>query len=165
MPNDADRPLSPEEREARRALLAESIAELRDAEDPQLAAADVVRALDHYIDAGGPAEVASTPELRARLRSAFGAVATDGGQGSAERAVGAVDEYLDAVSRTPEPRESAVTDYGSLPGNEIRWARWIILILAVMSSTVVAVSFSGGWVAGGIIIAIWLVALFALGTS
>ena len=34
-----------------------------------------------------------------------------------------------------------------------------------MASTVVAVTFQGGFLAGGIILAIWLVALIALGTS
>jgi hypothetical protein len=52
-----------------------------------------------------------------------------------------------------------------LPGAEIRWARWIVIILAVMSSTVVAVTFSGGFLAGGIILAIWLVALIAVSTA
>ncbi|MDH3225840.1 MAG: hypothetical protein OEM67_01965 [Thermoleophilia bacterium] len=163
--NDPDSPLSSEEREARRALLAESLAELPDAPDSGVAAADVVRALDHYIAAGGPPAVAVSPELRARLKAALGEVAEDGSPEAAARVVGAVDEYLETLSHSQVTREPSVTNFSVLPGSEIKWARWIVIILAVMASTVVAVTFQGGFLAGGIILAIWLVALIALGTS
>ncbi len=163
--NDPDSPLSSEEREARRALLAESLSELPDAPDPGVAAADVVRALDHYIAAGGPPAVAVSPELRARLKAALGEVAEGGSPQAAARVVGAVDEYLASISHSQAAREPSVTNFSMLPGAEIRWARWIVIILAVMSSTVVAVTFSGGFLAGGIILAIWLVALIAVSTA
>ena len=165
MTNEPDNRLSFEEREARRALLAESLSELSAAADPAVAAADVVRALDHYIAAGGPPAITVSPELRARLKSALGEVAQGDSPAAAARVVGAVDEYLEALGTAPAPREPSVTNFSMLPGNEIRWARWIVIILAVMSSTVVAVTFSGGFLAGGIILAIWLVALIALATS
>ena len=51
----SDRPqhLSRAEREAHRALLEDALAELADAPDPHRAAADVMRALDSYMEATG----------------------------------------------------------------------------------------------------------------
>jgi len=159
-----DPPYPSAEREARRALLADSLSELAGAPDPDAAAADVVRALDHYIDAGGPPAVAVSPELRNRLRASLGDVAR-GTPGSGEQMTGAIDEYLELVSTSPAMREPAVTNFSMLAGNEIKWARWIVTILAVMATTVVAVTFSGGFLVGGIILAIWVAVLIVVGTQ
>jgi uncharacterized membrane protein YjjP (DUF1212 family) len=77
----------------------------------------------------------------------------------------ALDDYIASAPGRRAPRETAVTDFTNPAGGEIRWVRWLVLLLAIMVTTVVAVTFSGGWVAGGIIVAIWVVALFALGTT
>ena len=112
-------PLSRAEREAHRAVLEEALAELADAPDPHRAAADVMRALDSYMEASG------------------------GGTALA-------------------PREPPVTDYNRREKVEIRWAFWIVLGGAVAATAVVAVLLSGGWPAGLAIVAIWVIALFAL---
>lgn len=157
--NDPSYPSS--EREARRALLADSLAGLNGAADPDLAASDVVRALDHYIEGGGSPQLAS-PEARARLRESLGAAAR-GAPGGPESVTDAIDDYLQSASAAQIPRETSVTNFGHLGGNEIKWARWIVMILAVMATTVVAVTLSGGLLAGGIILAIWITVLIAVG--
>jgi hypothetical protein len=50
---DRREPLSRAEREAHRALLEEALRDLASTGDPQRAAADVMRALDSYIEASG----------------------------------------------------------------------------------------------------------------
>jgi hypothetical protein len=112
-------PLSRSEREAHRALLQEALADLVESSDPDRAAADVMRALDSYMEASG------------------------GGTALA-------------------PREPPVTDYKQRGKPEIRWAMWIVLGGAVAATAVVAVLLSGGWPAGLAIVAIWVIALFAL---
>ncbi|HSJ73931.1 MAG TPA: hypothetical protein VK904_06405 [Miltoncostaeaceae bacterium] len=112
-------PLSRAEREAHRALLQEALADLADAPDPHRAAADVMRALDSYMEASG------------------------GGTALA-------------------PREPPVTDYDRREKTEIRWAMWIVLGGAVVATATVAVLLAGGWPAGLAIVAIWVIALFAL---
>jgi hypothetical protein len=116
---DRREPLSRAEREAHRAVLEEALADLADAPDPHRAAADVMRALDSYMEASG------------------------GGTALA-------------------PRESPVTDYDRRGKVEIRWSFWIVLGGAVAATAVVAVLLSGGWAAGLAIVAIWVIALFAL---
>ena len=116
---DRREPLSRAEREAHRAVLEEALADLADAPDPHRAAADVMRALDSYMEASG------------------------GGTALA-------------------PREPPVTDYDRREKVEIRWSFWIVLGGAVAATAVVAVLLSGGWAAGLAIVAIWVIALFAL---
>ena len=116
---DRREPLSRAEREAHRAVLEEALAELADAPDSHRAAADVMRALDSYMEASG------------------------GGTALA-------------------PREPPVTDYDRREKVEIRWGFWIVLGGAVAATAVVAVLLSGGWPAGLAIVAIWVIALFAL---
>jgi len=117
----SDRPqhLTRAEREAHRALLEEALADLADAPDPHRAAADVMRALDSYMEASGGGSALS-------------------------------------------PRESPVTDYDRREKTEIRWTMWIVLGGAVAATAIVAVLLSGGWPAGLAIVAIWVIALFAL---
>ena len=117
--SDPPQHLSRAEREAHRALLEEALADLADAPDPHRAAADVMRALDSYMEASGGGSALS-------------------------------------------PRESPVTDYDRREKTEIRWAMWIVLGGAVAATAIVAVLLSGGWPAGLAIVAIWVIALFAL---
>jgi hypothetical protein len=116
---DRREPLSRAEREAHRALLEEALADLAASGDPHRAAADVMRALDSYMEASG------------------------GGTALA-------------------PRETPVTNYDRREKTEIKWAMWIVLGGAVVATAVVAVLLSGGWAAGLAIVAIWVIALFAL---
>jgi hypothetical protein len=116
---DRREPLSRAEREAHRAVLEEALADLPDSPDPHRAAADVMRALDSYMEASGGGTALS-------------------------------------------PREPPVTDYDRREKVEIRWAFWIVLGGAVVATAVVAVLLSGGWPAGLAIVAIWVIALFAL---
>ncbi|HEX2503095.1 MAG TPA: hypothetical protein VHK00_04065 [Miltoncostaeaceae bacterium] len=116
---DRREPLPRAEREAHRALLQEALAELADSSDPNRSAADVMRALDSYMEASGGGTALS-------------------------------------------PRETPVTDYARREKTEIRWAMWIVLGGAVAATAVVAVLLSGGWPVGLAIVAIWVIALFAL---
>ena len=117
--SDPPQHLTRAEREAHRALLEEALADLADAPDPHRAAADVMRALDSYMEASGGGSALS-------------------------------------------PRESPVTDYDRREKTEIRWTMWIVLGGAVAATAIVAVLLSGGWPAGLAIVAIWVIALFAL---
>lgn len=112
-------PLPRAEREAHRALLEEAIADLVESSDPQRSAAEVMRALDSYMEASGGGTALS-------------------------------------------PREAPVADYERREQTDIRWAMWIVLGGAVVATATVAVLLSGGWAAGLAILAIWVVALFAL---
>jgi hypothetical protein len=154
------------EREARRALLLDALTALPGARDADMAANDVVRALDHYLEAGDPDAGPGDRQIRDRLRNS---VAHLGRSSDPPRDAGsamvALDDYIASAPGRRAPRETAVTDFTNPAGGEIRWVRWLVLLLAIMVTTVVAVTFSGGWVAGGIIVAIWVVALFALGTT
>lgn len=76
----------------------------------------------------------------------------------------ALDSYIEASGggTALAPRESPVTDYDRREKTEIKWAMWIVLGGAVVATAVVATLLSGGWPAGLAIVAIWVIALFAL---
>lgn len=76
----------------------------------------------------------------------------------------ALDSYIEATGggTALAPRESPVTDYDRREKIEIKWTMWIVIGGAVIATAVVAVLLSGGWPAGIAIVAIWLIALFAL---
>jgi hypothetical protein len=76
----------------------------------------------------------------------------------------ALDSYIEASGggTALSPRESPVTDYDRREKTEIKWAMWIVLGGAVVATAVVAILLSGGWPAGLAIVAIWVIALFAL---
>jgi hypothetical protein len=83
---------------------------------------------------------------------------------AAQDVMRALDSYMEASGggTALAPRESPVTDYDRREKVEIRWAMWIVLGGAVAATAVVAVLLSGGWPAGLAIVAIWVIALFAL---
>jgi len=76
----------------------------------------------------------------------------------------ALDSYIEATGggTALAPREPPVTDFDRREKTEIKWAMWIVLGGAIIATAVVAVLLSGGWPAGLAIIAIWVIALFAL---
>ena len=120
---ESTRPLPRSEREALRTLLMDALAELPNAEDPDRAAYEAMRALDAYLDAHGS-----------------------------------------TLAPGPQGREAPVTDFehSSDLGQEMRWAKWIVVGLAVLATATVVVTFSGGWVAGAVVLGIWAVALLGL---
>lgn len=118
MVNPPQRP-SRADREAQRALLEEALSQLPTASDPDRAAAEVMRALDSYIESTGGGTALT-------------------------------------------PREAPVTDYARQEERETRWAMWLVLGGAALSTAVVAVVLSGGWPALIAIVAIWVIALAAL---
>ena len=118
MVNPPQRPTRAD-REAQRALLEEALSQLPTASDPDRAAAEVMRALDSYIESTGGGTALT-------------------------------------------PREAPVTDYARQEERETRWAMWLVLGGAALSTAVVAVVLSGGWPALIAIIAIWVIALAAL---
>jgi len=85
-----------------------------------------------------------------------------------ERAAGevmrALDSYMEATGggTALAPREPPVTDFDRQEKTEIRWAMWVVLGGAILATAIVAVLLSGGWPAGLAIVAIWVLALFAL---
>jgi hypothetical protein len=83
---------------------------------------------------------------------------------AAQDVMRALDSYMEASGggTALAPREPPVTDYNRREKVEIRWAMWIVLGGAVAATAVVAVLLSGGWPAGLAIVAIWVIALFAL---
>jgi hypothetical protein len=83
---------------------------------------------------------------------------------AAQDVMRALDSYMEASGggTALAPREPPVTDYDRREKVEIRWAMWIVLGGAVAATAVVAVLLSGGWPAGLAIVAIWVIALFAL---
>ena len=83
---------------------------------------------------------------------------------AAQDVMRALDSYMEASGggTALAPRESPVTNYDRREKTEIRWAMWIVLGGAVAATAVVAVLLSGGWQVGLAIVAIWVIALFAL---
>ena len=83
---------------------------------------------------------------------------------AAQDVMRALDSYMEASGggTALAPRESPVTNYDRREKTEIRWAMWIVLGGAVAATAVVAVLLSGGWPVGLAIVAIWVIALFAL---
>ena len=148
------------ERELRRSVLGDALATLGSASDKSRAADEVLRALDHYLDVDSVA--AGTDAARARDELAR-TLAADGGPTRGEAMSGALSRYLRAAPRRGKSeREPLVTDFEHPPGSDIRWARWIVLALAAIASTTVAFTFSEGFVAGALVLAIWVMALLAL---
>lgn len=148
------------ERELRRSVLGDAMATLGSASDKRRAADEVLRALDHYLEVDTIA--AGTEADRARQELA-GALGTDGGPTRGAGMAGALTRYLRAAPRRGKSvREPLVTNFEHPPGSDVRWARWIVLALAAIASTTVAFTFSEGFVAGGLVLAIWVMALLAL---
>jgi hypothetical protein len=116
-------------------------------------------------DSRQPPSRAEREAQRALLEDALAELAT---ASDPDRAAGevmrALDAYMEAsgAGSALAPREAPVTDYQRREQAETRWAMWLVLGGAVIATTVVAVTLSGGWPAGLAIIGIWLVALFAL---
>jgi hypothetical protein len=82
---------------------------------------------------------------------------------AAQDVLRALDSYIAAAApQLGTPREPPVADFGRQEGRQVRWATWLVLGGAVLSTVIVAIVLSGGWPAGLAIIAIWLVALFVL---
>jgi hypothetical protein len=78
----------------------------------------------------------------------------------------ALDAYIDSAA--PRVRETPVTDYSrAAPPDqrEARWAMWAVLGCAVLATVVAAVVLDGGWIAGAVMMGIWVTALFALVSS
>jgi hypothetical protein len=148
------------ERELRRSVLGDAMATLGSATDKRRAADEVLRALDHYLEVDTIA--AGTDAARARGELA-GALGSDGGPTRGEGMAGALTRYLRAAPRRGKSiREPLVTNFEHPPGSDVRWARWIVLALAAIASTTVAFTFSEGFIAGGLVLAIWVMALLAL---
>lgn len=120
---ESTRPLPRSEREALRSLLMDALADLPNAEDPDRAAYEAMRALDAYLEAHGSALV---PPSAAR--------------------------------------EAPVADFehSSDLRQEMRWARWVVVGLAVLATATVVVTLSGGWIAGAVVLGIWAVAMLGL---
>jgi hypothetical protein len=96
------------------------------------------------------------------------ALAELSGAADPERAAGevmrALDSYIEATGggTALAPREPPVTDFDRHEKTEIRWVMWVVLGGAIIATAIVAVLLSGGWPAGLAIVAIWVLALFAL---
>ena len=83
---------------------------------------------------------------------------------SSEEVMRALDAYLDVHPRelVHAPREPPVADFDRREANQLRMATWFVLGGALVVTIILAVLLSGGWPAGVAIIAVWLVALFAM---
>ncbi len=84
---------------------------------------------------------------------------------TAEELMRALDVYLDtSPAASLEPRESPVTDFSRVPQDqtEAKWTLWLVLGCGVLATVVAAVVLSGGAIAGGVMIAIWVAVLFTL---
>ncbi len=80
----------------------------------------------------------------------------------------ALDAYLEATGggTALSPREPPVTNFSERrEQDELRWVKWFVIGGAALATAVVAVTLSGGWPAGLVIIGIWVLALFALLTT
>lgn len=103
---------------------------------------------------------------RAMLEEALARLPTaDDPERSASDVMRALDAYLEATGggTALSPREPPVTDFAERrEQDELRWVKWFVLGGAVLATAVVAVTLSGGWVAGLVIIGIWVLALVAL---
>jgi hypothetical protein len=103
---------------------------------------------------------------RALLEEALARLATaDDTERSASDVMRALDAYLEATGggTALSPREPPVTDYAERrEQDELRWVKWFVIGGAALATAVVAVTLSGGWPAGLVIIGIWVLALFAL---
>lgn len=101
---------------------------------------------------------------RALLREALDQLRDAPDDRSSDDVVRALDAYLDA--REPSsPARSAPTVKSDLDRNErheIRWITWMILGVAVLATLLAVVTISSGGVTGVVIVAIWLVAAFAM---
>ncbi len=75
----------------------------------------------------------------------------------------ALDAYLDShLPAVASPREPPVTDFDRQNAKDVRWATFVVLGGAVVSTIIVAVLLAGGWWAGLAIIAIWVLAAIVL---
>jgi hypothetical protein len=103
---------------------------------------------------------------RAMLEEALARLSTaDDPERSASDVMRALDAYLEATGSGTalSPREPPVTDYAERrEHDELRWVKWFVIGGAALATAVVAVTLSGGWPAGLVIIGIWVLALFAL---
>ena len=103
---------------------------------------------------------------RALLEEALVRLANaDDKERSASEVMRALDSYLEATGggTALSPREPPVTDYdGRREKDELRWVKWFVIGGAALATAIVAVTLSGGWPAGLVIIGIWVLALFAL---
>lgn len=147
------------EREMRRSVLGDALGVLGSASDKSGAASEVLRALDHYLEI----EEVSPDGAAGRARAELGdELSRSGGPSRGAGMSAALTRYLKVAPRGGEAREPLVTNYDRPPGSDIRWARWIVLGCAAIASTTVAFTFSTGFVAGGLVLAIWVMALLAL---
>ena len=91
----------------------------------------------------------------------------DNPQQAAHEVLRALDTYMEtAHPQAVEPRESPVTDFArrAVPGvpGGTSWARWAVVAGAALSTLIVAVVLSGGWIAGAVIVGIWALALLVM---
>ena len=106
---------------------------------------------------------------RAMLEEALARLPTaDDPERTASDVMRALDAYLEATGggTALSPREPPVTNFSERrEQDELRWVKWFVIGGAALATAVVAVTLSGGWPAGLVIIGIWVLALFALLTT
>ncbi|MGD9695552.1 MAG: hypothetical protein AB7V42_07830 [Thermoleophilia bacterium] len=109
-----------------------------------------------------PLSPADREAQRALLEDALAELATSGDPSRAGEVMRALDQYIEA-NRVAPSRESPVTDYEHREKQEIRWAFWFVIGGAVIATIILAILISGGgWAVALAIVAVWVLAIFAL---
>lgn len=87
-------------------------------------------------------------------------------EAAAREVMRAMDAYIESAA-VPGHREPPVTDYGAAHSarDDSRIVLWVVLGCGVLATLAAAVVLEGGWVAGAVILGIWVTALVAIAGS